>query len=253
MYLPTRAPRATGNEVPQSLQLPPEVEQLAWRERQIAAMVYEQQLTTARDIEAQLSYSLTNATVRCFLNRLVRKGLLLRQRCETGPAFVYAPALTVRSAHEIALGRFADDFYGGSLSFLAEELSAFQTRPTGLAELVDSSIARLRSSFELCRRECGRSRPSSTAVGWRQPSIQSGISRPPTQACIRTLLSRMADRGLIRKHRSGRRCEVVYFPGIVTRQIRGLVLKRVIQERFGNSPGAAVQATLKLISARKQS
>ncbi len=254
MYLPTRAPPATGNEVPQSLQLPPEVEQLAWRERQIAAMVYEQQLTTARDIEAQLSYSLTNATVRCFLNRLVRKGLLLRQRCETSPAFVYAPALTVRSAHEIALGRFADDFYGGSLSFLAEELSDFQARPTGLAELVDSFD---RSPPIELRTLPPRMREIATVV-YRSGmatsrDIQSGISRPPTQACIRTLLSRMADRGLIRKHRSGRRCEVVYFPAIVTRQIRGLVLKRVIQERFGDSPGAALQATLKLISARKQS
>ena len=57
MYLPTKAPLATGNEVPQSLQLPPEVDQLAWRERQIAALVYEQQLTTAKDVEARLSSS----------------------------------------------------------------------------------------------------------------------------------------------------------------------------------------------------
>lgn len=249
MYLPTKTPLATADEVPQSLQLPPEVDQLAWRERQIAAMVYEQQLTTAKDVEARLSYSLTNATVRCFLNRLVRKGILLRQRRANGPAFVYAPALTDRSASEIALKRIADDFYDGSLSFLAEELSAFRARPSGLAELLETFDRA--PPIEL-RALSPRMRQIATVV-YRSGmatsrDIQSGISRPPTQACIRTLLSRMADRGLIRKHRSVRRGEIVYFPAIITRQTRGLVLKRFIHERFGDSTGAALQAALQLLA-----
>ena len=61
------------------------------------------------------------------LNRLVRKGLLTRARCGEHGAFVYGPALTDARARELALRRFAEDFFDGSLEQLAKAVARLPT------------------------------------------------------------------------------------------------------------------------------
>ena len=98
---------------------PQEVLRLFRREREIALIVYERGLATARDVEAALSDPPRNAAVRSMLGRLVRKGILTQVKCGRRGTFVYGPALTQAGAREKALMQFAEDFYSGSLDALA--------------------------------------------------------------------------------------------------------------------------------------
>src|SRR4051794_10035748 len=93
--------------------LPPEVDLLGWREREIARIVYRLRAVTANQVCANLSTPLANASVRSLLNRLVAKGIL--KRTPSGNAFVYLPAITSSQSRTLALKRFADDYFAGSL------------------------------------------------------------------------------------------------------------------------------------------
>ena len=106
---------------------PPEVVRLFPREREVAECIYARGLATANDVQASLSEPLCNAAVRSMLNRLVRKGLLTRARCGEHGAFVYGPALTDARARDLALRRFADDFFDGSLEQLAKAVARLPT------------------------------------------------------------------------------------------------------------------------------
>lgn len=102
--------------------IPPQVEQLAWRERQIASIVYNFGYATAKDVEAQLSESVSNGAVRSMLVRLVRKGILRRRPGKRGAgcADVFIAALSIDHARTRALAKLAEDFFGGSLSELED-------------------------------------------------------------------------------------------------------------------------------------
>lgn len=102
---------------------PQEVLRLYRREREIAMIVYELGLATAKDVEAALSHSLSNAAVRSMLGRLVRKEILTQVKCGSRGTLVYGPALTRSAATENALKQFAEDFHGGSLESLAEAIA----------------------------------------------------------------------------------------------------------------------------------
>lgn len=93
--------------------LPHEVEHLLWREREVATIVYRLRAATANEICGSLSSPLHNASVRSMLNRLVAKGIL--KRTLSGKAFVYLPALTSSDSRTLALRRFADDHFAGSV------------------------------------------------------------------------------------------------------------------------------------------
>ncbi|HLO21278.1 MAG TPA: BlaI/MecI/CopY family transcriptional regulator [Sphingomicrobium sp.] len=97
--------------------IPPQVEQLAWREREIASIVYRFGYATAKDVEAELSQSVSNGAVRSMLVRLVRKGILRRRPGKRGAgcADVFIAALSIDHARTRALAKLADDFFGGSL------------------------------------------------------------------------------------------------------------------------------------------
>lgn len=232
--------------------LPPEIEKLFPRERQIAQIVYANGLVTAKDVEFQLSRSLTNSAVRSFLNRLVRKGMLVQQRCGKRGSIVYAPALTDLFASEIAIKQFAEDFCRGSLDELADELGNFFSCQPSLAELLeaynrsqpielDKLSLRMREIADIVYR-----RGSCT-----NRDIQSLLEDELTISCIKTLLGRMVVRGLIRQRRSGRHRELVYLPGLVTRPIRRLALKRFIETRFADSAGSALRTVLQLMHAQR--
>ena len=105
-----------------AVELPREVRLLLWREREIATIVYELGAATAGEVLPRLSTHLENASVRSMLNRLVRKGILLRWRA--GNAFVYLPALTLGDSRRRALSRFADDYFSGSIQLAAAAMVA---------------------------------------------------------------------------------------------------------------------------------
>jgi len=232
--------------------LPPEIGKLFPRERQIAQIVYDNGLVTAKDVEFQLSRSLTNSAVRSFLNRLVRKGMLVQQRCGKRKSILYAPALTDPFAREIAVKQFADDFFGGSLEQLADELGSFFSCQPSLTELLEaydrsqpSQLGELSSRMRQIAGIVYRSGSSTNR------EIQSQLDDELTISCIKTLLGRMVVRGLIRQRRSGRHRENAYLPALVTREVRRLALKRLIQDRFGDSAGSALRAVLQLMHAQQ--
>jgi predicted transcriptional regulator len=105
--------------------VPPQVEQLAWRERQIASIVYRFGYATAKDVQSQLGESVSNGAVRSMLVRLVSKGILRRRRGKRGAgcADVFIAALSIDHARARALSKLAEDFFGGSLSDLEEYIT----------------------------------------------------------------------------------------------------------------------------------
>ena len=60
--------------------LPPEVQSLCPRMREIATIVYLNGPATTRDVQARISDPLTVYGIRTMLNRLVRKGVVTRRR-----------------------------------------------------------------------------------------------------------------------------------------------------------------------------
>lgn len=232
--------------------LPPEIAKLFPRERQIAQIVYANGLVTAKDVEFQLSRSLTNSAVRSFLNRLVRKGMLVQQRCGKRGSILYAPALTDLFAREIAVKQFAEDFYGGSLEQLADELGNFFSFQPSLTELV---LAYDRSQPVELNALSSRMREIADIVyrsgGSTNRDIQEQLGVELTISCIKTLLGRMVVRGLIRQRRSGRHRELAYLPGVVTSEVRRLALKRFIEARFAGSEGSALRTALQLMHTQQ--
>lgn len=100
--------------------IPRELALLLPREREIAEVVYELEAATANDVLERLSDPLANASVRSMLNRLVRKGILARFLA--GRVFVYFPALTPLDSRRLALLRFADDHFSGSVALAAQTM-----------------------------------------------------------------------------------------------------------------------------------
>lgn len=100
-----------------------ELRPLSWREQEVADIVDRCGVMTAGEIEEALGRTVSNATVRSTLNRLVEKRMLTRLANGLG-AFVYAPAQTRSSLRDSALERFACDFHDGSLKQLADLLAS---------------------------------------------------------------------------------------------------------------------------------
>jgi predicted transcriptional regulator len=101
----------SGDEVPREVRL------LLRREREIAMIVYQLGAATANQVQNRLSKPLANASVRSMMNRLVRKGILTRWQANN--AFIYMPALTFADSRRLALTRFADDYFAGSIQVAA--------------------------------------------------------------------------------------------------------------------------------------
>ena len=101
------------------MDMPPEVSKLYRREREVAEAVYVRRSATAKVVQALLSDQLTSPAVRSMLNRLVRKGILARQRADDGVEYVYYPAINQYASQERAIRQVAEDFFGGSLAEIA--------------------------------------------------------------------------------------------------------------------------------------
>jgi predicted transcriptional regulator len=228
--------------------LPSEVRSLFRREQQIAAIVYRSGAASAKEVECQIPDAIANASVRSMLNRLVGKGILLRSRSGYGKSFLYTPGLTESFARQRAIRQFADDFHEGFLSQLIDDIRDFLARPLSLDELLDDYD---RTAPLEVRQLADRMREIATVV------YRSGASSGQdilTALCgrggggIRTLMNRLEDRQIVRKRRSGRHRGIVYLPAVVTRQVRRLALKRLIDERFEASAEAALQSALQAMS-----
>lgn len=110
--------------------VPPQVQNLARRERELAVMVYLQGPMTAKVLEARLPRDLSNSALRSMLARLCRKGILKRRKI-TGShlssdrriPYVYSPAITPDAVRRRALLQFASDYFGGSLLLVAQTLT----------------------------------------------------------------------------------------------------------------------------------
>lgn len=104
------------------LELPPQVRDLAPREREIATLVYRLRSARAKDVEEYFSGYLTNASVRSMLMRLCKKGILKRRRVTLSKprarriAYLYMPAICADAVREGALRQLAVDHFGGSLN-----------------------------------------------------------------------------------------------------------------------------------------
>lgn len=102
--------------------LPPHVQQLAAREREIATLIYRSSGLTAKDIEARLEHSISNASIRSMLGRLCAKRVLKRRKkpIETQSsgkriAFLYLPAIDDEAVKARVLRQVASDYFNGSL------------------------------------------------------------------------------------------------------------------------------------------
>jgi predicted transcriptional regulator len=233
--------------------LPHEIRCLFRRERQVAAIVYECRLATAKEVEAQLHGMLTNAAVRSMLKRLVGKGILFHYKCRTRGQFIYCPALTESLAREAALEEFAADFCAGSVAWLACDLEELFTFAPSRAELVSGYDQAPPQDVEDL---APRMREIATVV-YRSGvatlcDVQAAITDPLTKHGIRTLINRLVDRGIIRKRRSGRHREFVFIAGRLTVPVRRIALARLIDDRFDGSAGAALQATVQLMQAQRR-
>lgn len=101
--------------------IPPQVQLLASREREVATIVYSRGPSTARDIQERLSSVITNTAVRSMLVRLVAKGIL--DRCAggrgKGQQYIYLPKITPTQLKKQALRQIAEQYFDGSLVSVA--------------------------------------------------------------------------------------------------------------------------------------
>lgn len=120
----------TAQEQVSTSYIPPQVERLSWRERQVAMTVYRFGYATAKDVEAELGGEVSNAAVRSMLVRLVGKGLLLRRRGGRGAGCrdLFIAALTLEHARARALSNLADEFFSGSFAQLHRYVTSIAER-----------------------------------------------------------------------------------------------------------------------------
>lgn len=102
------------------LWLPPQVLRLAWREREIATIIYSRGASTAKDVECALNGQISNAAVRSMLGRLVTKGMLRREGGSPGGrGYVYVPAMSAEDVAEQAIRQVSELYFRGSVAALA--------------------------------------------------------------------------------------------------------------------------------------
>jgi predicted transcriptional regulator len=99
---------------------PPQVVlNLAPAEREVALLVYQLGGCTAKDVQDRLDKRVTNATVRTMLRRLMKKGMIARERGGSYKSYIYVPALTNEFVRQSAIIHLAREYFSGSLPELA--------------------------------------------------------------------------------------------------------------------------------------
>ncbi len=111
--------------------IPPQVENLAPCEKELATLIYVYGGMTAKDLEGKhLTRKLSNSAVRSMLGRLCRKNILSRHKLNGSHMtsdrripYVYLPAITTEDLRARALVEVARDYFDGSLQRMAAELA----------------------------------------------------------------------------------------------------------------------------------
>jgi len=121
---------AEADPRPMSRNLPPQVAQLAVREREIATLIYRSGGMTAKDLEEQVSDGLSNSSIRSMLGRLCEKKILKRRKwpmqtksCGKRIAFLYLPAIDDEAVKVRVLRQVAQDYFNGSLVKLMAQVA----------------------------------------------------------------------------------------------------------------------------------
>lgn len=111
-------------------ELPPQVDNLARREKEVAELIYVQGPMTAKVLEERLERDLSNSAIRAMLGRLCRKGILKRtklsgshRRSDRRIPYLYAPALTEAAIRQRAIKLLARDYFNGSITQLADAVA----------------------------------------------------------------------------------------------------------------------------------
>ena len=94
--------------------LPPEVNRLFPRMREIATIVYANGAATVRDVQETIADELEVYGIRTMMNRLAKKGILKRRRSGRHSEILYLPAILNDDVREIALKRLVDEHFSGS-------------------------------------------------------------------------------------------------------------------------------------------
>ncbi|HJR83067.1 MAG TPA: BlaI/MecI/CopY family transcriptional regulator [Sphingomicrobium sp.] len=101
--------------------IPPQVESLAAREKELATAIYVHGAMTANALAEKLTVQLDNSSIRSMLGRLCRKGILTRRKrvltssCGRRIAFLYLPAIAPDTLRKSILKQVARDYFDGSL------------------------------------------------------------------------------------------------------------------------------------------
>ena len=126
--------------------LPPEVLNLAQREREVAILVYSSGPMTAKEVEERLDRELSNSAIRAMLERLYRKKILTRRKLQGSHMptdrripYVYTPAILADGVRKAVLRDIARNYFQGSL------ICAARTMIEVLSEDLNSCPARSKS------------------------------------------------------------------------------------------------------------
>lgn len=102
------------------------------RERQIVDILYERGASNVGEIIVALGDEVSGSAVRAMLQRLERKGFVMRSQGERG--FVYAPRVPEKAARKSALSQVVKVFFNGSATSAAAALLGME-ESLGDAEL----------------------------------------------------------------------------------------------------------------------
>ena len=94
--------------------LPSVVRMLAPRMRQIASVVYRSGGATLKEIHDQVGEDLTVYGLRTLLNRMVKRGIVVRRSSGRHREILYLPAILTEAVRVAALERLIDDSFDGS-------------------------------------------------------------------------------------------------------------------------------------------
>ena len=80
--------------------------------------------------------------------------------------------------------------------------------------------------------------------------VRERLAEPGSVRVVRTLLDRMATKGIVKRRRSGRHSEVIYVAAIATPQVKEAAVRKLADEQFGGSLADAAAAIVELAKQR---
>lgn len=130
--------------------LPPQVQDLFPRMREIATIVYMSGGTTVRDVQAGLSDDISVYGIRTMLGRMTARGIVKRRRSGRHSEIIYLPGFATKEVRRIALQRFIEKRFEGSPAFaLQVVLQLMRAQPERRPSRARRSTNKAERSLEL--------------------------------------------------------------------------------------------------------